>query len=147
MTDKSVGREDSRYFGWAIWFWTVFCKQWVWQTFCKNWIWQTFCKTWIWKGLRLNVAFDNYDKWKGWVYLSPCIVLLLVFTGWPIVNTLAMAFQNGYDTMEAISGVQFSWGIDNFTKVISYSGFKTCLFNTIVLCVIDRKSTRLNSSH
>ena len=73
MTDKSVGREDSRYFGWAIWFWTVFCKQWVWQTFCKNWIWQTFCKTWIWKGLRLNVAFDNYDKWKGWVYLSSTV--------------------------------------------------------------------------
>ena len=78
----------------------------------------------------------NFDKWKGWVYLSPCIVLLLVFTGWPIVNTLAMAFQNGYDTMEWISGVNFSIGIDNFLKVVSYSGFKDCLFNTILLCVI-----------
>ena len=78
----------------------------------------------------------KFDKWKGWVYLSPCIVLLLVFTGWPIVNTLAMAFQNGYDTMEWISGVNFSIGIDNFLKVISYSGFKDCLFNTILLCVI-----------
>ena len=78
----------------------------------------------------------HYDKWKGWVYLAPCIVLLLVFTGWPIVNTLAMAFQNGYDTMEWLSGVNFTLGIDNFLKVISYSGFKTCLFNTILLCVI-----------
>ena len=78
----------------------------------------------------------KFDKWKGWVYLAPCIVLLLVFTGWPIVNTLAMAFQNGYDTMEWISGVDFSIGIDNFIKVISYSGFKTCLLNTVVLCVI-----------
>ena len=78
----------------------------------------------------------KFDKWKGWVYLSPCIVLLLVFTGWPIVNTLAMAFQNGYDTMEWLSGINFSIGIDNFLKVISYSGFKDCLFNTILLCVI-----------
>lgn len=78
----------------------------------------------------------KFDKWKGWFYLSPCIVLLLIFTGWPIVNTIAMAFQNGYDTMEWLSGVDFSIGIDNFLKVISYSGFKECLFNTILLCVI-----------
>ena len=86
-----------------------------------------------------NKRFLNkikFDKWKGWFYLSPCIVLLLVFTGWPIVNTLAMAFQNGYDTMEWISGVDFTIGIDNFLKVVSYSGFKDCLFNTILLCVI-----------
>ena len=78
----------------------------------------------------------KFDKWKGWVYLAPCIVLLLVFTGWPIVNTLAMAFQNGYDTMEWLSGINFEIGIENFLKVISYSGFKDCLFNTILLCVI-----------
>ena len=78
----------------------------------------------------------KFDQWKGWVYLAPCIALLLVFTGWPIVNTLAMAFQNGYDTMEWISGRDFTIGIDNFLKVISYSGFKDCLFNTILLCVI-----------
>ena len=78
----------------------------------------------------------KFDQWKGWVYLAPCIALLLVFTGWPIVNTLAMAFQNGYDTMEWISGIDFTIGIDNFLKVISYSGFKDCLFNTILLCVI-----------
>ena len=78
----------------------------------------------------------KYDQWKGWVYLFPCIVLLLIFTGWPIVNTLAMAFQNGYDTMEWLSGVNFTIGIDNFLKVISYSGFKDCLLNTVLLCVI-----------
>ena len=78
----------------------------------------------------------KFDKWKGWIYLSPCIVLLLVFTGWPIVNTLAMAFQNGYDTMEWLSGVNFTVGVDNFVKVVSYSGFKECLLNTILLCVI-----------
>ena len=78
----------------------------------------------------------KFDKWKGWIYLSPCIALLLVFTGWPIVNTIAMAFQEGYDTMEWLSGINFTIGFENFRKVIDYSGFKTCLFNTILLCVI-----------
>ena len=78
----------------------------------------------------------KFDKWKGWFYLSPCIVLLLVFTGWPIVNTLLMAFQNGYDTMEWLNGTNFAFGFANFQKVISYSGFKTCLLNTVLLCVI-----------
>ena len=78
----------------------------------------------------------KFDKWKGWFYLAPCIALLLVFTGWPIINTLAMAFQNGYDTMEWLNGTNFQLGIANFQKVISYSGFKDCLFNTVLLCVI-----------
>ena len=83
------------------------------------------------KKLKAFLRKIHYDRWKGWVYLFPCVVLLLIFTGWPIINTLAMAFQNGYDTMEWLSGINFTIGIDNFLKVISYSGFKDCLFNTI----------------
>ena len=78
----------------------------------------------------------KFDKWKGWFYLSPCIVLLLVFTGWPIINTLRMAFLEGYDTMLELGGEQFQFGFGNFLKVMNYSGFKTCLWNTILLCVL-----------
>jgi len=39
----------------------------------------------------------KFDKWKAWVYLLPTIVLLLIFTFWPIVNTLKMAFSVYYD--------------------------------------------------
>ena len=34
---------------------------------------------------------DNKQQWKAWLYLSPAIVLLLVFTVWPIFNTVRMA--------------------------------------------------------
>ena len=78
----------------------------------------------------------KFDKWKGWVYLAPCIALLLVFTGWPIINTLAMAFQNEYDMFEWIGGRDFTFGIDNFKKVLEYSTFATCLKNTVLLCVL-----------
>ena len=40
---------------------------------------------------------ENKHQWIAWLYLSPAIVLLLVFTVWPIINTLIMAFSEGYE--------------------------------------------------
>ena len=78
---------------------------------------------------------DNRKQWKAWLYLSPAIILLLVFTVWPIINTLMMAFQNGYSANQAKAGVDFAWGIANFKKVIGYKRFINCLTNTMLLCV------------
>ena len=39
---------------------------------------------------------ESKNKWKAWLYLAPAILLLLVFTVWPIVNTVRMAFLEGY---------------------------------------------------
>ncbi len=78
---------------------------------------------------------DNKHQWKAWLYLSPAIVLLLVFTVWPIFNTLRMAFLNGYGNMAAIGGATFEFGIENFIKVIEYKEFLQCLQNTAILCV------------
>ena len=35
---------------------------------------------------------DSKHQWKAWIYLLPAIILLLVFTVWPIVNTVTTAF-------------------------------------------------------
>ena len=82
---------------------------------------------------------DSKRQWKAWIYLSPAIVLLLIFTVWPIINTLRMAFLEGYNTMEAVNpyiNKVFKVGIGNFTRVISYPGFLTCLKNTMLLTVL-----------
>ena len=78
---------------------------------------------------------DSKQQWKAWLYLSPAIVLLLVFTAWPIVNTLRMAFLNGYGNMAEIGGATFQFGVENFLRVLEYKKFITCLTNTIILCV------------
>ncbi len=78
---------------------------------------------------------DNKQQWKAWLYLAPAIVLLLVFTAWPIINTLLMAFQNGYSANLAKAGQSFAFGIENFKRVIGYKRFTDCLFNTMILCV------------
>lgn len=78
---------------------------------------------------------DSKHSWKAWLYLSPAIILLLVFTVWPIFNTLRMAFMNGYGNMAAMGGATFEFGIDNFLKVVEYKQFLQCLQNTAILCV------------
>ncbi len=78
---------------------------------------------------------DNRQQWKAWLYLSPAIILLLVFTVWPIINTVLMAFQNGYNANMAKIGVEFQFGIQNFIDVVSYGRFMNNLFNTMILCV------------
>ena len=78
---------------------------------------------------------ESKQQWKAWLYLSPAILLLLVFTVWPIFNTLRMAFLDGYGNMAAMGGATFEFGIENFLKVIDYDKFLDCLKTTAILCV------------
>lgn len=79
---------------------------------------------------------DSKQQWKAWLYLSPAIVLLLVFTVWPIINTVRMAFLEGYSGLQAVGGASFEFGLGNFIKVVQYKQFITCLTNTVLLCVL-----------
>ena len=79
---------------------------------------------------------DSKQQWKAWIYLAPAIVLLLVFTVWPIINTVAMAFLENYSGMASVGGAKFSVGFGNFIKVIQYKKFLTCLKNTMLLCFL-----------
>ena len=79
---------------------------------------------------------ESKHKWKAWLYLSPAIVLLLIFTVWPIFNTIRMSLLEGYNTMAAVGGATYEFGIGNFVRVIEYKNFINCLWNTLLLCVL-----------
>ena len=79
---------------------------------------------------------DSKKSWKAWLYLAPAIVFLLIFTVWPIFNTVRMAFLENYNFYGGMNGVVFKFGIDNFMQVVKYKGFVTCLTNTMLLCVL-----------
>ncbi|MDD4011778.1 MAG: sugar ABC transporter permease [Sphaerochaetaceae bacterium] len=79
---------------------------------------------------------DSKNQWKAWVYLSPAIALLLVFTVWPIFNTVRMAFLEGYSGLMNVGGAKFQFGIGNFRKVLQYQRFLSCLKTTSLLCII-----------
>ena len=79
---------------------------------------------------------DSKHQWKAWLYLSPAIVLLLVFTVWPIFNTVRMSLLEGYSGLKAAAGATFNFGLGNFTKVLEYKKFTSTLYNTIMLCIL-----------
>ena len=78
---------------------------------------------------------DSKQQWKAWIYLAPAIVLLLIFTVWPIINTVRMAFLENYKGLEAVAGASFKFGFGNFVKVVQYHRFVQCMKNTVLLCV------------
>ncbi len=80
---------------------------------------------------------ESKQQWKAWLYLAPAIVLLLIFTVWPIINTVAMAFMEDYSGLAKIGGdTAFHFGFGNFVKVAQNAEFKQALTNTIFLCLI-----------
>ena len=79
---------------------------------------------------------DSKQQWKAWLYLAPAIVLLLIFTVWPIINTVRLAFLEGYNALEAAWGATYKVGIGNFIDVLDYDEFITCLKNTMLLTVL-----------
>ncbi|MBQ4511256.1 MAG: sugar ABC transporter permease [Clostridia bacterium] len=107
------------------------------NTFFKEWVWNTFCVKWFWKSFCVNLVYKKFDKWKAWIYLVPAIVLLLVFTVWPIINTVRIAFLDGYSILGEVGGETYSFGISNFLDVLDeYSGFGEALKNTLWLTFI-----------
>ena len=82
---------------------------------------------------------DSKHQWKAWLYLAPALILLLIFTVWPIINTVRMAFMEGYNLAQASNPYveyEFPIGVGNFLNVVEYPGFITCLKNTLLLCVL-----------
>lgn len=79
---------------------------------------------------------DSKNSWKAWLYLSPAIVLLLIFTVWPIINTIRMALLENYSNLGAAGGITYNFGFKNFMDVLKYKDFLRCLGNTMLLCVL-----------
>ena len=78
---------------------------------------------------------DSKQQWKAWLYLLPALILLLVFTVWPIINTVLMAFQENYNALAALAGTRYNWGLGNFATVIKDPQFLLALKNTLLLCI------------
>lgn len=80
---------------------------------------------------------------KAFLYLSPAIILLAVFTFWPIINTLRLIVYVGYT--EADGSIQGYTLFGNFVKVITQRGFirpsagtfSSALINTLLMAFIS----------
>lgn len=68
---------------------------------------------------RVSADAGEKNNWKAWLYLAPTIILLAVFTFYPLVNTIFIAFLKNYDYVtQSHEGFTF----DNFGVVLGLLG-------------------------
>ena len=62
-----------------------------------------------------------YENQKGFLYLLPALIVLIVFTVYPLINTLILSFIEGYDSLQASNpgfDLEFNIGFKNFAEVL-----------------------------
>lgn len=90
-----------------------------------------------------KTGLKNIWKWikkqNGWLFLLPAIILMCIFTFYPIVNSLRLAFLEGYNPLDIYAEVKFGFG--NFKDVVegglTAADFGICLKNTLILAFIS----------
>jgi len=67
-----------------------------------------------------DVASKN--NWKGWLYLAPVIVLISIFSLYPLINTFIIAFSSGYNRITN-QGTGFTF--ENFGTILGLVGHES----------------------
>lgn len=62
------------------------------------------------------------NNWKGWIYLAPVIILITIFSLYPLINTFIIAFSSGYNRITN-QGTGFTF--DNFGIILGLVGHET----------------------
>lgn len=71
---------------------------------------------------------------KGWLFILPVVILMAVFTFYPLIRSFITAFQENYAPLaKTFTG----WGFGNFTRVFIYGKFSYCLINTLLFAFIS----------
>ncbi|UKI51202.1 MAG: TOBE domain-containing protein [Clostridium sp.] len=65
---------------------------------------------------RLKIM-EGLNTKKAWLFLAPTLILMAIFTFYPLIQTMIYSFLNGYNGMGAAGGESFSIGIQNYTRL------------------------------
>lgn len=58
---------------------------------------------------------ETKNNWKAWLYLAPIIILMAVFTFYPIINTIGISFLKNYNSvLKTSEGFTF----DNYLEIL-----------------------------
>jgi len=81
---------------------------------------------------------ESKNNWKAWLYLAPVLILLAVFTFYPIIQTVLISFMKDYDYIDGnYSGFTFENYSRIFTlKTAKHEVLEVGLFNTMLLTFI-----------
>jgi multiple sugar transport system permease protein len=76
-------------------------------------------------------SFERRRNRAAYAFLAPALVILAVFVGWPIIDSLRLSFTNA-----RIIGPAQWIGLDNWSKLIADSRFWNDLGNTVLYAVV-----------
>lgn len=77
---------------------------------------------------------------SGWLFVLPALILMVIFTFYPIINAFVGAFKQNYN---GLTGNFEGWGFENFVRVLKGdtgtggASFLQCLVNTAVFTLIS----------
>lgn len=77
---------------------------------------------------------ERKKDWHAWLYLSIPIILLIIFTFYPLVKTVIISFDRGYNS--SIDRIAFDLGFYNFVRLFQHPSFLTTLKNTMLIVFI-----------
>ena len=74
------------------------------------------------------------NQWEAWIYLAPTLILMAVFTVYPLFNTFFIAFAEDYNYMlNEWSGI----GLGNFETVLQKKAILQYFKTTVLITVIS----------
>ena len=59
---------------------------------------------------------ESKNNWKAWLYLAPVLILMSVFTFYPILNTFVISFLKDYNYM---NGSNHGFTFDNYIQILT----------------------------
>ncbi len=83
---------------------------------------------------------EKKNNLKAWIYLAPILLIMGVFTFYPLFNTILLAFKITEAVEHPLYGEVFvdrGFGFNNFLYIFNDSDFKTAISNTFVIVFIS----------
>lgn len=89
---------------------------------------------------------EGKNNWKAWLYLTPALILLAIFSFYPIIKSFVIAFIRDYSPIKDVfranrdnnnaNGLGF-FTIENFITVIKNPSFKYAVINTLLIAFVS----------
>lgn len=77
---------------------------------------------------------DYKNNWKGYLYLAPALIFIIIFTIYPLFNTILTSFKLDYNYL---NGNFDGFGLDNYISVLKSARFKLAFKNTMYMTFIS----------
>jgi len=77
---------------------------------------------------------ERKKDYHAWIYMVIPLVLLLVFTFYPIIKTIIISFDQSYDA--SIDRIYFDFSFFNFKRLFEHPSFGRVLTNTLLIVFV-----------